>query len=116
MEQSKQRRSSKWNASPPKVIAQFPYKPIILRMPGNTLQALFPLCDKSFAANDAPYVTNAVGARRSSDNGHTWSEERTLFRLPTTDGGWWGVEGIEAFLDDEGELHLFFLNDARTGV
>lgn len=55
----------------------------------------------------------AVFARTSRDGGRTWDERRELLRLPRGSGGW---VCAEAFADREGRVHLFLLNDARTGV
>ncbi|MBI3986539.1 MAG: exo-alpha-sialidase [Lentisphaerae bacterium] len=100
----------------PTLIASFPYKPVILRLGDGTLQAVFPRCGEGIGAEKAPYVASEIAARFSRDNGRTWTEEQALFRLPSAHGGWWGVEGIEAFVDDQDEVHVFLLNDARTGV
>jgi len=55
----------------------------------------------------------AVSARYSRDDGLSWSETETLFGLPREPGGW---GGLEALVDRDGALHLFFLNDAHTGI
>ena len=54
-----------------------------------------------------------ITARLSDDNGYSWSEETTLFSLSSEPGGW---GGLEALVDSNGEVHLFFLNDAHTGI
>lgn len=57
--------------------------------------------------------TQEVSARYSNDNGLSWSETETLFRLPKEPGGW---GGLEALVDRDRELHVFLLNDAHTGI
>ena len=54
-----------------------------------------------------------AAARCSEDNGLTWSEPETLLQLPEEGGEWLG---LQALLDRDGELHLFFLKyaDADT--
>jgi len=54
-----------------------------------------------------------VSARYSKDDGLSWSETEALFGLPKEPGGW---GGLEALMDRDGALHLFFLNDAHTGI
>jgi hypothetical protein len=44
-------------------------------------------------------------ARYSTDDGISWSEAETLFRLPK-DNGEWGISNI--LLDHDGELHFFY--------
>ena len=54
-----------------------------------------------------------AAARYSLDNGFTWSDSETLFSLPPEVGQW---AGLEALLDQDGEVHLFLLNDAGGGL
>ena len=53
-----------------------------------------------------------AAARYSTDDGFSWSEPETLFKLPKDIGGW-GLQNV--FLDHGGELHLIYLNDANAG-
>lgn len=54
-----------------------------------------------------------VSARLSSSNGASWDEPARTLELPV-EAGTWG--GLESLVDREGEVHLFLLNDAHTGV
>jgi predicted neuraminidase len=85
-------------ASQPKLIAQFDESPLIIQIPGGQLMAIF-----MRGLN--------VTARSSADNGISWGEEKSLFTLPPDPGAW---GGLEALVDRDGEMHLFFLNDAKT--
>jgi hypothetical protein len=51
--------------------------------------------------------------RYSTDNGQTWSRPADLFKFPIEAGGF-GL--FEAMVDQEGEIHIFFLCDANSGV
>ena len=53
-----------------------------------------------------------TAARYSTDEGRSWGDAVTLFRLPGELGGW-GLH--KALVDHNGELHLFFTSDAHTG-
>ena len=52
-------------------------------------------------------------ARYSSDEGHTWSGPENLFDWPKSAGGF-GL--FERLLDHDGEIHVFILCDANTGI
>jgi len=53
-----------------------------------------------------------IAARYSKDNGLSWSEPQTLFKLATGEGQW----GLSAALcDRDGEVHLFFSRSAKAG-
>lgn len=54
----------------------------------------------------------AILGRYSSDNGATWGKAVKLFGLPEHVGAF-GY--FEAFTDQDGEVHIFFLNDGNTG-
>ena len=88
----------------PVLLANFNQRPIIAQLPDETLMAFF-----MRAEDDVQQVITCI----SGDNGYSWSEETTLFHLPSEPGGW---GGLEALVDSNGEIHLFFLNDAHTGV
>ena len=91
-------------AQPPRPIAEFPEKPVLVQLTDGTLMAFFERMEP-----DGQTVT----ARTSPDLGRTWAEESRVMVLPREPGGW---SLPEAFVDHEGEVHLFFLNDAHTGV
>ncbi|MBM3235430.1 exo-alpha-sialidase [Candidatus Poribacteria bacterium] len=88
----------------PVLLANFNQRPIIAKLPDETLMAFF-----MRAEDDVQQAITYI----SGDNGYSWSEETTLFHLPSEPGGW---GGLEALVDSNGEIHLFFLNDAHTGV
>jgi len=88
----------------PVLLKNFDQRPIIAQLHDEKLMAFF-----MRTKDDVQQAT----ARLSTDNGYSWSEEETLFQLPTEPGGWGGPE---ALVDSNGEIHLFFLNDAHTGV
>ena len=54
-----------------------------------------------------------IAAQYSDDDGLSWGEPESLFRLPKEPGGW---GGLEVLVDQDGELHIFLLNDAHTGI
>lgn len=54
-----------------------------------------------------------AAARYSTDDGYTWGEPQSLFKFPQEPSGNWGVH--VALLDQSGEIHLFYQNDAGTG-
>ena len=88
----------------PVLLVNFDLRPIIAQLPDGTLMAFF------MRAEDGVQQTTA---RLSDDNGYSWRAETTLFNLPKEPGGW---GGLEALVDSDGEIHLFFLNDANTGI
>ena len=88
----------------PVFLEKFDQRPIIAQLPDETLMAFF-----IRTIDDVQQTT----VRLSADNGYSWNEEETLFKLPKEPGGWGGVE---ALVDSYGEVHIFFLNDAHTGV
>jgi len=92
------------NIMKPILLADFDQRPIISQLPDGTLMAFF-----MRAVDDVQQTT----ARLSDDNGYSWGEEETLFKLPKEPGGWGGLESL---VDRDGEIHLFFLNDAKTGI
>lgn len=53
-----------------------------------------------------------TAARYSTDDGRSWGDAATLFKLPRELGGW-GLHNT--LVDSKGELHLFFTNEANTG-
>ncbi|MBI2432318.1 MAG: exo-alpha-sialidase [Candidatus Hydrogenedentes bacterium] len=54
-----------------------------------------------------------VVARNSADLGQHWTDEAPVLELSLEPGGW---ALPEALVDRGGELHLFFLNDAHSGI
>ena len=56
-----------------------------------------------------------VAARYSKNNGHGWSNPETLLKLGKEGGAW---AGPMALLDQQAEVHLFFLKweDAKSQV
>lgn len=52
-------------------------------------------------------------ARYSTDDGITWSEAETLFRLPPKENGEWGISNI--LLDHDDELHFFYTLTYNVG-
>lgn len=94
-----------WAApSPPQSIAEFPEKPVLVQLPDDELAAFF--------VRSAENRQNVV-MRSSSDMGKTWSDEAPVLELSPEIGGW---NLPEALVDRDGEVHLFFLNDAHTGI
>jgi hypothetical protein len=87
----------------PHSIATFDQMPKTVTLPDGTLMAFFhPLTGEMLAAT----------ARTSSDNGHTWSDLKTLFTLPKEAGGFGYTQ---VFIDQAGELHLFLFCDDNSG-
>jgi hypothetical protein len=78
------------------------YEPLAL--PDGHVMAL------SVARNDGQ---QAMQARDSNDEGHTWSQPVNLFQWPKSAGGF---VLFERLLDRDGEVHVFILCDANTGV
>ena len=85
-------------------IAQFSEKPIVVQDHVGRLLGF------SMRTVDG---TQEVVFRVSEDEGHTWSDNEVALRLSPEPGGWGGPEVL---VDNEGRTHLFFLNDAHTGV
>lgn len=88
----------------PDLIAGFSKRPKIVLLPDGRLAAFY-LVEKD--------GTQAASARYSEDDGLSWGETETLFKLPKKPGGW---GGLQALVDRDGELHFFHLNDAHTGT
>jgi hypothetical protein len=59
-----------------------------------------------------PSSERVISARCSKDNGMSWSEPETLFKLPEANGEW-NLHNI--LLDHDGELHLFFTVSYKVG-
>jgi len=89
-------------ANGPTRLAIMDIRMVIVKLRDGTLMGCF-----SRAADNG----QEAAARYSRDNGRTWSDPQTLFRLPQNSGVW-GLS--EALVDREGEVHLFILN-APTG-
>src|SRR4051812_31475850 len=51
--------------------------------------------------------------RTSKDNGKTWSDSESLLKFPASEGGF-GFH--DSLVDQQGEVHIFMLCDANTGV
>src|SRR3954464_11815858 len=107
--------SASRNLQAPETVAQFAaapeahyafrenmYEPLAL--PDGRIVAL------SVARNDGQQT---MQARYSRDEGRTWSEPENLFDWPKSAGGF-GL--FERLLDHNGEIHVFILCDASTGV
>lgn len=88
----------------PRSVAAFAERPKIVQLPDGTFVAFF--------VHDAKGIQEVV-TRTSNDNAKTWSPVESLLQLPKEPGNW---AGPEALVDNKGEIHLFFLNDAHTGV
>ncbi|PYV28538.1 MAG: hypothetical protein DMG24_01825 [Acidobacteria bacterium] len=87
----------------PEAVGPFAELPNPALLPDGTLAAF------SISMHDG---LQEVAARFSRDNGHSWGESQTLFRLPREAGGF-GY--FDVLVDRKGEVHLFFLCDANTG-
>jgi len=57
--------------------------------------------------------THEVAARYSSDDGNSWSDAETLFKLPMQNGEW-GISNV--LLDRDGELHFFYTLSYTVGA
>jgi hypothetical protein len=88
----------------PLTVTTFDQMPKIVQLPDGRLMALFQRLTGEM---------QDVTARYSKDNGYSWSAPDTLLKLPQEAGGW-GY--FIAFVDREGEVHVFVLNDANTGT
>jgi hypothetical protein len=78
---------------------------VVSKLPDKTLMGVF--------MRETGEISEAA-AIYSKDNGRTWSEPEVLLRLTKEYGNWWCF--AESFLDRDGELHLFLLNDAGGGL
>ncbi len=81
----------------PVVLAKFDEGGALAQLPDGTLMA--------------PFIRSVDGvqevvARFSRDNGYSWSEPKTLFKLPKESGDWLLPEIL---VDHDGEVHFFFL-------
>ncbi len=54
-----------------------------------------------------------VQMQTSPDRSRTWTPPQSVLTLPSDVGGWGGPEVL---VDRNGEVHLIFLNDAKTGI
>jgi len=90
--------------SPPVPVAHFSQTMRIVLSPDGRLMGIY------LQTADG---SQSVAARYSKDDGHSWSAAATLLKLPRGIGTW---AGPEAMVDHSGEIHLFLLNDANTGV
>lgn len=109
--QGRARQGGEQPVARPEIIAHFPEMPHVLTLPDGKLMALFIRYEGPGlpAAEDS----QVVRARYSTDNGDTWSDEVPLFTLPRDAGGFGYYVTL---LDQQGEIHIFMLNDRRTGA
>lgn len=89
---------------PPVCVAGFDERPRVAQLPDGTLLGVY-VCSEAHVQN--------VAAKSSTDCGRTWTMPEALFSLPTKPGRW---AGCEVLVDQEGEMHVFLLNDRNTGV
>ena len=88
----------------PLTLAGFDEMPKPVLLPDGRLMAIFHPLKEGM---------QEVMARYSTDNGQSWNTPQTLLKLPQEIGGW-GYPVV--LVDKKGEVHLFFLNDANTGI
>ncbi|NUM53857.1 MAG: exo-alpha-sialidase [Candidatus Hydrogenedentes bacterium] len=88
--------------APPTSIAEFQEKPVMVQLKDGTLAGYFVRTE-----TDKQIVT----VRTSGDLGDTWSEESPVLEM-STEPGYYNLP--EALVDRDGEVHLFFINAART--
>jgi hypothetical protein len=88
----------------PRQIAELEERPNVVQIPDGSLMAF------SMQTRDG---TQEVVARFSKDEDDSWGEKVTVLSLSKEPGGW---AGPEVLVDREGEIHLFLLNDANTGI
>src|SRR6266542_1806647 len=88
----------------PRSVATFNERPKVVQLQDGTFVAFF--------LHDSKGIQEVV-TQVSNDNAKTWSPPQSLLQLPQDPGNW---AGPEALVDSQGEIHLFFLNDAHTGV
>ena len=88
----------------PLILAKFDVKPRIVQLPDGALMGFF-----------VRTVADAqeVAAYSSRDGGCSWKGPDKLFPLPSEPGVWGGTECL---VDRDGEVHVFLLNDAWSGV
>ncbi|MBN2564151.1 MAG: exo-alpha-sialidase, partial [Candidatus Eisenbacteria bacterium] len=88
----------------PTPAAPLEQKPCLVRMPDRSVMAVMNITEDG---------TAHVVARRTFDDGRTWTDKEALFDLDPAPGGWGGGQ---ALVDGNGDLHVFLVNDAGTGV
>src|SRR3954447_23824171 len=90
--------------SKPRVLATLDYLPRIVK-----------LADESFSGFFLQTVSGrpTVMIISSRDGGETWTPPMGLLALSTDAGGWLGPDVLAGA---DGEVHLFLLNDANSGV
>lgn len=96
---------------PPTRVAQFEWMPKPVTLPDGELAALF--LDHEGPGLAPTPTQQTVYARHSDDAGTTWSDAVTLLDLPA-EAGAFGY--FVPLVDKQGEIHLFLLCDANTGV
>jgi len=99
------------DAGAPEVLAHFDEMPKPVCMPDGTLVAYF----MHGGGPGLPPVPESqqVFSRRSPDSGRTWTQPQPELTLPADAGGF-GY--FVPMTDRDGEVHLFFLNDANEGL
>lgn len=98
-------------AKPPEQLAHFDAmgKPVVF--PDGTV-ALYFIDIRGPGLGKTPEVQE-LRVRTSQDNGKTWSDFESLTELPAEEGGF-GFH--DSLVDQNGEVHIFMLCDANTGV
>jgi hypothetical protein len=103
--------ASLFAASPPKQLAHFTSMPKPAVLHDGTWAAYF--IDHEGPGLPPTPAQQHLYVRYSKDRGDSWSEPETLLDLPADAGGF-GYNVI--LVDNDGEVHLFMLCDAGTGV
>lgn len=98
-------------AKPPEKLAHFDGMPKLAALPDGTLAAYF-IDVRGPGLAPTPAVQE-LKCRVSRDNGRTWGEPQSLLTMPAEEGGF----GFQLpLVDQSGEVHLFIMGDANTGM